>query len=84
MDKQGAELDSLSKRRWELLIRCWEYNVRVWRGSFLEHRISNPFVYKLVDRAVIPLAGKIAGTYYGYKRAKIFGDALSKMAQMNS
>jgi len=84
MDKKGAELDSLSKRRWELLIRCWEYNVRVWRGSFLEHRISNPLVYSLVDRAVIPLAGKIAGTYYGYKRGKIFGDAISKIAQLNS
>jgi radical SAM superfamily enzyme YgiQ (UPF0313 family) len=84
MDKQGAELDSLSKRRWELLIRCWEYNVRVWRGSFLEHRISNPLVYSLVDKAVIPLAGKIAGTYYGFKRGKIFGDAISKIAQIES
>jgi len=84
MDKQGAELNSLSKRRWELLIRCWEYNVRVWRDSFLGHRISNPLIYSLVDKAVIPIAGKIAGAYYGFKRGKIFGDAISKMAQLDS
>ena len=80
MDKNGAELDSLSRRRWELLTRCWEYNIRVWRDSFLEHRISNPWIYRLIDQAVIPLAGRIAGKYYEYKRGKVVGDAICKMA----
>jgi radical SAM superfamily enzyme YgiQ (UPF0313 family) len=80
MDKRGAELDSLSKRRWELLTRCWEYNFRIWRDSFLEHRISNPWLYQLIDRVVIPLAGKIAGTYYGLKRGRIMQNAIRKMA----
>jgi hypothetical protein len=80
MDRSGAELDSLSRRRWELLTRCWEYNVRIWRDSFLEHRISNTWFYRLIDRAVIPLAGKIAGKYYGFKRGKVVGDAICRMA----
>jgi hypothetical protein len=80
MDKNEAELDSLSRRRWELLTRCWEFNVKVWRGSFLEHRISNPWLYRLVDRAVIPVAGRIAGKFYGLKRGRVMGDAVCKMA----
>jgi radical SAM superfamily enzyme YgiQ (UPF0313 family) len=80
MDKRGAELDSLSRRRWELFSRCWEYNVRIWRNTFLEHRISNPLLYQLVNRVVIPAGGKIAGAYYGMKHGKILRDAIWKMA----
>jgi radical SAM superfamily enzyme YgiQ (UPF0313 family) len=80
MDKNEADLDSLSRRRWELLTRCWEFNVKVWRRSFLEHRISNPWLFRLVDRAVIPVAGRIAGKFYGLKRGRVMGDAVCKMA----
>lgn len=80
MDKRGADLDLLSRRRWELFTRCWEYNVRIWRNTFLKHRISNPLLYELVNRLVIPAGGKIAGAYYGMKHGKILRDAIWKMA----
>jgi len=80
MNKRGAELDSLSKKRWEFLTRCWEYNVRIWRDSFLGYRISNPLLYKLVKRVAIPFAGGIAGIYYGAKYGKEMRDAIWKMA----
>ena len=79
MNKRGAEIDSLSKARWEFLIRCWEYNVRIWRDTFLEHRIQNQLLYKFVKRAVLPFAGKIAGVYYGVKHGKEMKDAIWKM-----
>ncbi len=80
MNKRGAELDSLSERRWELVTRCWEYNVRIWRDSFLEHRISNPLLCKLVDRVVIPFAGKAVGAYYGVKHGKMMREAIWRWA----
>jgi radical SAM superfamily enzyme YgiQ (UPF0313 family) len=79
MNKSGAELDSLTKARWEFLIRCWEYNVRIWRDTFLEHRIHNPLLLSLVKRAAIPLAGRIAGTYYGATHGKQMKVAIKKM-----
>ena len=54
MNKKGAELDSLSKARWDFFIRCWEYNVRIWRDTFLEARISNPLIFKAVNNIIIP------------------------------
>jgi radical SAM superfamily enzyme YgiQ (UPF0313 family) len=80
MNKQGAELDSLSKIRWEFLTRCWEYNVRIWRETFLENRITNPILYKLVNRLLIPYAARIAGIYYGMKRGEAMQEAIWKMA----
>jgi radical SAM superfamily enzyme YgiQ (UPF0313 family) len=80
MNKRGAELDSLSKARWELLICCWEYNVRIWRDTFLANRITNPVLYKLVNRLLIPYAAGVAGTYYGIKRGKAMQQAIWKMA----
>jgi hypothetical protein len=59
MNKSGAELDSLTKARWEFLIRCWEYNVRIWRDTFLEHRIQNPLVGESRETRSDPPAGKI-------------------------
>jgi radical SAM superfamily enzyme YgiQ (UPF0313 family) len=79
MNKRGAELDSLSRARWALLTQCWEYNLRVWRDSFLEYRISNPLLYKLVKRTMIPSAGKLVGIYYGAKHGKMVKDAIWKM-----
>lgn len=81
MNKRGAELDSLSKIRWEFLTRCWEYNVRIWGDTFLEHRISNPVLYKVVKRILIPYAAKIAGVHYGLKHGEEMADAIWKMAK---
>ncbi|MCP8317715.1 MAG: B12-binding domain-containing radical SAM protein [archaeon] len=79
MNKRGAELDSLSKARWEFFIRCWEYNVRIWRDAFLEYRIQNPLLYKLVKRAALPFVGKIAGIYYGAKHSEEMKNAIWRM-----
>jgi radical SAM superfamily enzyme YgiQ (UPF0313 family) len=80
MNKRGAELDSLSKIRWEFLIRCWQYNIRIWRDTFLRHRFTNPVLYGLIKHIMIPYAAKIAGTYYGRKHSEAIKDALWKMA----
>ncbi len=80
MNKRGAELDSLSKVRWELLIKCWEYNIRIWRDTFLEHRIHSPLLYKFVKRVAIPFAGRVAGIYYRMKHGQEMGEAIWKMA----
>jgi len=80
MNKKGAELDSLSKIRWEFLTRCWEYNVQIWRDTFLEHRFQNPFFFNLVKRMVIPVAAKTAGFYYGLKHGEQMENAISKLA----
>jgi len=80
MDKSGAEIDSLTKARWEFLTRCWEYNIRIWRDTFLENRIPNQLIFKLVKSGVIPFAGKIAGIYYGAKHGEQMKNAIWKMA----
>jgi radical SAM superfamily enzyme YgiQ (UPF0313 family) len=80
MDKRGAELDSLTKVRWELLIRCWEYNVRIWRDTFLAHRIQNPVLFRFLKRIVIPYVAKMAGIYYGMKHGSEMENAIWKMA----
>jgi radical SAM superfamily enzyme YgiQ (UPF0313 family) len=79
MNERGAELDSLSKARWEFLTRCWEYNMRIWRDTFLENRIPNPFFYKLVKHGAIPVAGKMAGFYYGAKHGEQMKKAIRRM-----
>ena len=80
MHKKGAEIDSLSEMRWELLIRCWEYNIRIWRDTFLEHRIRSPMIVKAIKRIVIPCAAKMACIYYGLKHGKQMKQALWRMA----
>jgi radical SAM superfamily enzyme YgiQ (UPF0313 family) len=70
MNKKGAELDSLSKARWDFFIRCWEYNVRIWKDTFLEARISNPLIFKAVNNIIIPYFSRIAGFYYGWTRGE--------------
>ncbi len=79
MNKQGAEVNALSKARWELLTRCWEYNIRIWRDTFLESRIQNPILCKLVKRTVLPFIGKVAGIYYGLKHGDEMKKAIWKM-----
>jgi len=79
MNKHGAELDSLSKARWEFFTRCWEYNVRIWRDTFLEHRIQNPLLYKLVKRMALPFIGEIAKIYYGAKHGEEMKNAIWRM-----
>ncbi|UCG36342.1 MAG: B12-binding domain-containing radical SAM protein [Candidatus Bathyarchaeota archaeon] len=80
MNKRGAEVDSLSRIRWEFLIRCWQYNVRIWRDTFLEARITNPVLRKLVKRMLIPFAAKVAGIYYRMKYGEAMQDAIWKLA----
>jgi len=79
MNKRGAELDSLSMARWEFLTRCWEYNTRVWRDSFLGYRIRNPLLCKIVKRIAIPSVGRLAGIYYGAKHGKMMKTAIRRM-----
>ncbi len=80
MNKRGAEIDSLTKMRWEFLTRCWEYNVRIWRDTFLGNRITNPAILKAVNHAVVPFAAKIAQTYYGLTRDEEIGNVIWKLA----
>jgi radical SAM superfamily enzyme YgiQ (UPF0313 family) len=80
MNKRGAELDSLTRIRWEFLTRCWEYNIRIWRDTFLEHRIQNPVLFKLVKRLFIPYAAKTVGVYYGLKHGQEMENAIWKLA----
>jgi len=79
MNKRGAEIDSLTRARWEFITRCWEYNIRIWRDSFLEQRIRNPLLFKLVKRVVLPFAAKVAGIYYGIKHGQQMEDAIWRM-----
>jgi len=81
MNNRGAELDSLTKARWEFLTRCWEYNIRIWRDTFLEHRIHNPLLYNLAKKVAIPVGAKMAEVYYGAKHGKHMKTAISRMAR---
>ncbi|MDH5786848.1 MAG: B12-binding domain-containing radical SAM protein, partial [Candidatus Bathyarchaeota archaeon] len=80
MHKKGAQIDSLSEIRWELLIRCWEYNIRIWGDTFLEHRFRNPIIFNAIKRIVIPYSAKMAGIYYGLKHGNQMKQALWRMA----
>ncbi len=80
MNRQGAELDSLTKMRWEFLTRCWEYNVRIWRGTFLGNRITNPTLLKAVNNAAIPVAAKIAQKFYDLTGGEEIGNVIWKLA----
>jgi radical SAM superfamily enzyme YgiQ (UPF0313 family) len=84
MNKRGAELDSLTKMRWEFLTRCWEYNVRIWRNTFLGSRIPSASLCKVVDHAAIPFAAKVAQAYYGFARNDEIGNVIWKLANSYS
>ncbi len=77
---RGTELDSLTKARWELFTRCWEYNVRIWGDTFLEHRIPSPLLFKFVKHVAIPFGGKVASFYYGMKHGDELEKAVWRMA----
>ncbi len=79
MNNKGAELDSLSKARWEFFIRCWEYNIHIWRDTFLGNRFSNPVSYTAVNNIVIPTFAKIMGLYYGWKRSEQLKEAFWRL-----
>jgi len=83
MNKRGAEIDSLTKARWELITRCWEYNVRIWRDTFLGDRIHSPLVYKFVNQIAIPFAAKVAGMYYGMKRSREMEQIISRLSNVS-
>jgi radical SAM superfamily enzyme YgiQ (UPF0313 family) len=68
MKQKGTEMDSLSKARWDFFLKCWEYNVKIWKPTFLENRLPSPMLYNAFDKILIPYFGKIFGTYYGLTR----------------
>jgi radical SAM superfamily enzyme YgiQ (UPF0313 family) len=70
MNKKGAEIDSLSKARWDFFIKCWEYNIRIWKPTFLENRIRNPLLFKFINNVFIPYFAAIMGFYYGWTRGE--------------
>jgi radical SAM superfamily enzyme YgiQ (UPF0313 family) len=80
MNKAGAEYDQLNRMRWDFLTRCWEYNVRDWRNTFLGARFSNPAIIKALNTAAIPVAAKIAQKYYGLTRDEEIGNIIWKIA----
>jgi radical SAM superfamily enzyme YgiQ (UPF0313 family) len=80
VNNQGTELDTLTKARWELFTRCWEYNVRIWGDTFLEHRIPSPLLFKFVKHVAIPFGGKVASVYYGMKHGEEIEKAIWRMA----
>jgi len=84
MNKKGAELDSLSKARWDFFIRCWEYNIRIWRDTFLEARFSNPLLFKAVNNFVIPYLARIGGIYYGWTRGEQLKQAFWTLSMAQS
>ncbi len=83
MNRQGTEVDSLTKMRWEFLTRCWEYNVRIWRKTFLGNRITNPTLLSVFDHGAIMVAAKVAQKYYKWSGDQEFADALWKLANCN-
>jgi hypothetical protein len=68
MNKKGAEMDSLSKIRWDFFVKCWEYNIKIWKPTFLENKLRNPLLYQAFDRILIPYFGKLLGAYYSITR----------------
>jgi len=80
MNNKGTELDTLTRARWDLFTRCWEYNVRIWGDTFLEHRIPNPWLFKFVKRIAIPFGGRVASFYYGLKHGEEMKKAIWRMA----
>ena len=70
MNKKGAEIDSLSKARWDFFIKCWEYNIRIWKPTFLENRIRNPLLFKFINNVFIPYFAAVMGFYYGWTRGE--------------
>jgi radical SAM superfamily enzyme YgiQ (UPF0313 family) len=70
MNNKGAELDSLSQARWDFFIRCWEYNIRIWKDTFIGARFRNPILYDAMNKIVIPYFGRIMGIYYGMTRGE--------------
>jgi radical SAM superfamily enzyme YgiQ (UPF0313 family) len=80
MNKKGTEVDSLTKMRWEFLTRCWEYNVQIWRDTFLGNRFANPTLLKALNNAAIPIAAKVAQTVYGLKHNEQMSEMIWKLA----
>jgi len=82
MNNKGAELDSLSKARWDFFIRCWEYNIRIWKDTFIGARFPNPILYSTMNKFVIPYFGRIAGLYYGWTRGEQLRQAFYQLSMV--
>jgi radical SAM superfamily enzyme YgiQ (UPF0313 family) len=79
VNRKGAKLDSLTKMRWELLSRCWEYNARIWGHTFLRNRFSNPILFGAVRNVFIPYAAKLACIYYSLKHREGTREVIQRM-----
>ncbi|MGE5637768.1 MAG: B12-binding domain-containing radical SAM protein [Chloroflexota bacterium] len=84
MNKKGAELDSLSKARWDFFIKCWEYNIKIWKDTFIGARFPNPILYGAVNKFVIPYFGRIAGLYYGWTRGEQLKQAFWQLSMVQA
>jgi len=80
--QDGAELNRLSKRRWGLISKCWKYNMRIWKPSYLEARIHNPVLYGAVDGILLPSISLFAAFYYRMKHGKAAGELVWDMARI--
>jgi hypothetical protein len=47
----------------------------------LEARIPNPTLLKVINNAAIPVAAKIAQTYYGLTRDEQIGEVIWKLSK---
>jgi hypothetical protein len=45
-----------------------EYNIKIWKPTFLENRLPNPIAYNAFDKVIIPYVGKLLGVYYALTR----------------
>lgn len=69
--EREIDLNLLSEAQWEFLTSCWEYNVNIWRASFLECRFHDPLVYTAVTKLFLPLIGAfLCLFYYRWKHGK--------------
>ena len=47
-----------------------EYNIKIWKPTFLENRISNPLLFKFINNVFIPCFAGVMGLYYGWTRGE--------------
>jgi radical SAM superfamily enzyme YgiQ (UPF0313 family) len=80
-NQAGAELSDLSKLPWDLLTPCCEYNVRIWRSSFIDFRIRNQLLNEAFNKLLLPSLGFVSGLYYGAKHGKIAQEAIRTMTR---
>jgi hypothetical protein len=74
MNKRGAEYDSLTKMRWEVLTRCWNITCTSWPEPSLATN-NQPHIAQAVNNAAILVAAQLAQKYYELTRDDEIGDS---------